>query len=270
MCSQTLTTFMCNHETGTMSAEQEDARVHALVCDPDRVGWRGNTTQWAKRAGNMLDGGELRHENMKKIANCVRDIRLLRPDNAVHCPLHIQSTWDALYADTCHVVVTTKTTDMSLINWLGILAYYVRHHPQMGIKRAHQIVSPGWGAMSVALTDGAWGVGRDGAVVCAKTDCLRTRTILVLLGATVRMGVHSDDTMGVHAVQWLSGRPKAHFCDRLLEYFCDAPTMIALSHQRHGPPPCAALRLPHQAITGTTNHDNDILGSHSLRFFRDT
>ena len=252
--------------------------VHALINDPDQVGWRGNTIQWAKRAKKIINDEQqpLRFADLQKIAACIRDVRLLRPDLAIHCPPHVPNTWDAMYADVCHVVVTTKTPSMSMINWLGALAYYVRHHPQMGVKRAHQILSPGWDALSMALTDEAWGVGRGGGmVVCLKTDCLRTRTILVLLSATMTLTDRDDHPCRVLqcAVEWLCDRPKPHFCDRLLDLFSDTYVVDALGPKRHRPLsscPMMMLLEPTHHDQNDVNHDNDILGHNSLRFFHDS
>ena len=239
--------------------------VLALVNDPDQVGWRGNTIQWAKRARKLLNDEQqpLLFADMQKIAACIRDVRLLRPDLAIHCPPHVPNAWDALYADTCHVVVTNKAPSMSTLNWLGALAYYVRHHPQMGVRRAHQIVSPGWDAVSMARTDAAWGVGR----ACRNTDCLRTRTVLVLLSATVRGGSATDDGVGT-CVAWLCDRPIAHFCDRLLDLFRDAtPILDALSHKRHRP--WSASEPIVHPDNRATNPEYDVLGHQSLQFFHD-
>ena len=235
-----------------------DKMIHALVTDPHRMGWRGNTTAWAKRAKRALDDVHLQQTaaNRQRIAACIQDVRLLRPDLVKHCPAHCQTAWDPLYADVCHIVVTLKSETLPMVAWVGALAYYVHHHPQMGAKRINAIVSPGPDALDVALTNGVWGDTHN--------TPLPTRTVMVLLGATLTQ--FGPGNVVSTAVAWLQDRPATHFCDRMINAL---PPIIgmALHHKRRHAVPnnddgtSNASDMTHHGV------HNDIFGSTSLRMF---
>ena len=242
--------------------------VDALVNDPTREGWRGNTSQWAKRAKIVLHDETrcLTNADRRRIAACICDFRLLRPDLAAHCPVHTRTVWDALYADVCHVVATHKKTSLSMVAWLGALAYYVRQNPRMGVQRVRQIVAPDVATLSVALTDGVWNPAGEGEAVCPFTDRLRTRTVLVLLSATLMRfhGTLADDACAA-AVAWLGQRPPSHFCDRLLDLIPDTPLMETLQCKRHKPRSASFGLGPVQPTPA--GRPSDLLAHTSLRFF---
>lgn len=242
--------------------------VDALVNDPNREGWRGNTSQWAKRAKIVLNDETrcLTDVDRRRIAACIGDFRLLRPDLVMHCPVHTHTVWDSLYADVCHVVVTQKPSYMSMVTWVGALAYYVRHNPRMGIKRARQIVSPGVATLSVALANDVWNPNCQtaGESTCAGADSLHTRTVLVLLSATLmQYDVTTADEVCSTAVDWLCKQPLFHFCDRLLDILPDTPMTEALQCKRHKP-----RTMPvHKTTVQVHGQSSELLAHTSLRFF---
>jgi hypothetical protein len=241
------------------------ATVDALVNNPIQQGWRGNTSHWAKRAHVVLSQYAqcLSEIDRQRIAACIRDVRLLRPDLAIYCPAHIRNTWDALYADVCHVVVTQKPATMSTINWIGALAYYVRHHPNMGVKRARQIVAPSVSCLSTALSDDVWKPNKMEESRCPKRDGLCTRTILILLSATLmRFGLTDVIDAAVH---WLCQRPVSHFCDRLIDLVPNTIISNSLECKRQKSKTCHTK----ENTTSTSSHPCNLFASTSLCFFDD-
>jgi hypothetical protein len=245
------------------SAMDVDKMVHALVTDPCQTGWRGNTTAWMKRAKWLLDDANEHHSasNRHRIAACILDVRLLRPDLVKHCPAHRPTVWDPLYADVCHVVVTLKSVALPMVAWLGALAYFIHHHPQMGAKRMSTIVSPGPEALELSFDNRIWGD--------LSSDRLCTQTVMILAGATLIQFGPSNAVSS--AVAWLQARPISHFSDRIINAL-PSSMGTALDHKRHH------HVMPNNndiCVSSVTNGGelqkidsrNDVLGYRSLRMF---
>ena len=145
-----------------------------LVSAPDRIGWRGNTDAWIRRARAYL-GTPVPLPDVIALAQVVDAWQLLRPAVACHVPLRRWGVFSAVWRDAQHIVLSISQpplTQEQLDVWLGCLAYVMRHRPRLGPADASRLRPPP-GALARAMEDDCWGPGAPGG-------CARTRTVMVL------------------------------------------------------------------------------------------
>lgn len=110
-------------------SHSETQELEALLNADDRVGWRGNTNAWVRRAQRwILSCADV--TALSRLAEVVDDWRLLRrPAVACLVPLHRERLFNPVWNDVRHVLVrsTAGVGDAERDVWIGCLVYYL--HP---------------------------------------------------------------------------------------------------------------------------------------------
>lgn len=226
------------------------AHVRALCRDdPRRTGWRGHGSGWVERARRVVQHGD--PQLLGILCPHIADVRLLTAATASACRLPTTGTrsaepWNPLWHDVCHHLLGGGFGAADSV-WLGAFVYYLRVRPRLGgprgIDHLRRACPPR--ALALALDPGQW----EPHTLSPHVPRYWTRAVWILLHA---VDPSVDPDTRTRAEAWLSQRPlDRHLLasDRRLQEWLPPP-----------PPP---------APSSPSTHDNDILGSHSLRFFED-